>query len=232
MHRSSLASWALIGLLLLLSPRPAAAYGDDAILKDRVHGVTLHAPYGWHLHRQNGYPALRALLVSKDGRSTITLTVGHLDPGQSLQHYVRANCRAMTQVGILVKRCGEQEKSRPAWMRVDAGVDRMLRKIEQYYRADGGVTFILTLSAPAGEAKERSVDLWRVLDSLVVAPRNTERPKTNSIRGTMGTSSDKARPILPEGDSLPELEGAPLESAPLDEGGTEEPKRSERDEKQ
>ncbi len=222
MPRASLLLALGVTALLSLPPAPAAAYGDDAILRDRLHGITLHAPYGWHLHRQNGYPNLRALLVSRDGVSTISLTVGHLRPGQTLAKYVKENCIALGQVGLQAVRCGVPAKAHPGWLVLEARALSPARRVEQLYRAVSGKTVILTLSAPSrGKWGPRSSALWRVLDSLVIAPRDIDKAQPDVIRATSSKArageKPEEKPGKPGDDSqdgagppLPELETAPL----------------------
>lgn len=207
----------LLLLLLLLVPLHAGAYGEDSILRDKASGVTLQAPYDWVLHKQTGYPDLRGLLVHRLGDATIALMVGHLAPGQSLEAYVKSNCRAMARVGIKVTRCGTLERGRATWRRVDGVSDQGRKRLEQYYRTSGGQAIILSLTSASKVAAARSADLWRVQDALTVTPRNTEPPRNDATRGVQTAPNEapagKASPGKQE-EPLPELPGGELESEP------------------
>ena len=194
-----------MSLPLVAAPATARAYAEASTLRDKASGVTLRAPYGWVLHKQTGYPELRGLLVHRKGDANIALMVGHLAPGQGLEAYIKENCQAMIVVGVAVKLCGRTESSRPLWRRVDGVNGKHRRRVEQYYRTEGGQVIILSLSAASGVAARRSADLWRVLDTLIIPSRNTEKPTTNTTRA-VNSMPNKASPMK-EGEALPELPG-------------------------
>ena len=152
------------------------------------------------------------MLVHSRGDATIALMVGHLAPGQGLEAYIKENCQAMTVVGVALTACGNQERGQPDWRRVDGSVRKGRRRVEQYYRAVGGQVIILSLTTDTEVAAKRSADLWRVLDTLVVAPRDTEKPTSNITRAVQ-SRPNKAQPAKEEGN-LPELEGGELEGDP------------------
>lgn len=204
--------WIIISLLLLM-PARAGAYGEESILRDKTSGVTLQAPYGWVLHKQTGYPDLRGLLVHQRGDASIALMVGHLAPGQKLEAYVKENCLAMARVGITVTRCGKLELGRATWRRVNGTRDRGRQRLEQYYRTEGGLTIILSLTTAAKVAKARSADLWRVLDALQVTPRNQDKPQADTTRGVQSAPNEAAPAKTNSEEALPELPGGELEAA-------------------
>jgi len=200
----------LVICLLLALPANARAYGEASTLRDKASGVTLRAPYGWILHKQTGYPELRGLLVHRKGDATIALMIGHLAPGQRLAAYIKENCQAMTVVGVTVKKCGSPESNSPRWRRVEGAISKQRHRVEQFYRAEGGQVIILSLSSAEEVATERSADLWRVLDTLIVTPRNTEKATNNTTRAVQ-SMPNKKQPVK-EGEELPELPGGEMET--------------------
>ena len=164
----------IIPLLLLASPASALDL-DDTTYTDAKLGLRLHAPHGWKIHRQSGYPSMLVVLVSTDGKATISLAQGHLRPGENMEGFIKANCSAMRRVGLRVERCG------PARV-ADRDVGRSLARtwnnaaeVQQYYVQSQGRVLVLTLGCPAKRANGFAVKLLQVLDTLTIKVADSTR---------------------------------------------------------
>ena len=204
----------IIPLLLLASPASALDL-DDTTYTDAKLGLRLHAPHGWKIHRQSGYPSMLVVLVSTDGKATISLAQGHLRPGENMEGFIKANCSAMRRVGLRVERCG------PARV-ADRDVGRSLARtwnnaaeVQQYYVQSQGRVLVLTLGCPAKRANGFAVKLLQVLDTLTIKVADSTRGR-DPTRARKDTATwGKRRKGKGKGeDALPEL-GKGTKPAPV-----------------
>ena len=204
----------IIPLLLLASPAMAFDL-DDTTYNDQKLGLTLHAPHGWKIHRQSGYPSMLVVLVSPDGRGTISLAHGHLLPGKGIDAFLKSNCSAMRRVGLRVEECGPAVVAGHEVMRSRARSWNNATEIKQLYIKSQGLVFILTLGSPSTRSASFSVKLLQVLDTLVIKKEETskgrgeESSRDTATRGKKVTGAGKdALPELGKGQEPPG--GAPL----------------------
>lgn len=206
-------------LALTLSASALAFDLHDTRFTDTAHGVTLHAPYGWKLHRTSGYPSILVVLVSPDGSSTISLTAGHLRPGQGLPAYLSTNCSAARKVGLRVQECGPAQVAGRRLMKVLARAPEQRSEVHQLYITGVGRVFILTLSCPARRSRDMLSKLIQVLDTIKIQLDNSSRAQGDTVRGSSGQPRDtatrgrragKQRPGKGQQAPLPELGAEPL----------------------
>lgn len=208
-----------IPLLLLLAGPALALDLDDTTYSDPKLGLTLHAPHGWKIHRQSGYPSMMVVLVSADGQGTISLAEGHLEPGQDMEAFLKGNCSAMRRVGLRVERCGPAKVANRDLGRSLARTWNNASEIQQYYLKSQGRMLVLTLGCPTRRANSFAVKLLQVLDTLAIKVsdstqgRNPTRTRRDTATWGKRRKGEDALPELGKdrgpaaGGALPEIGG-------------------------
>lgn len=201
---------------MLLANQALAVGLDDTTYHNGQLGIRLHAPHGWKIHRQAGYPSMLAVMVSPDGVGTINLATGHLSPGQTIKQYVDGNCSAMRLVGLRVEQCGPATLGRHKIMRSLSRSWNNLTEVRQVYIKSRGRVFILTLGCPRRLTGRFRSKLLQVLDTVTIDEETNSRVSGDQSRDTAtrgkrikGGSGRDALPELGQ-PSAPRLKGGPL----------------------
>jgi len=222
----------IIPLAALIASPAWALDLDDTTYSNPPLGLTMHAPHGWKIHRLSGYPSMLAILVSQDGHATISLTHGHLQPGQGIEAFLKGNCSAMRRVGLRVDECGPARVTGREVMRSRARSWNNATAMKQIYIKSQGHVFILTLACPAARVNSFSAKLLQVLDTTTI--KKAEDTKGRDQESGRDTATKGKRVSGPGKDALPELgkgkgppkdgpaKDGPLKDGPLEDGSLED----------